>query len=218
LCTLCRSEVLELACVVCVCGVWQVEGAGSLFKRFRTGAMSLGSISEEAHRTLAIAMNRIGASAPTHLARRPWGRCAGDGVLGTVCWGRCAGDGVLGEVCWGRIGVPGCAWKCTTSLGRVAAVVPPPCNRGQGRAPASPGEQRGVAPPRVNRPDLRYFCHRAKLCITNLCLLCLCVAAAGAKSNSGEGGEAASRWMPDANGDLARSAIKQARLPLHRLP
>jgi glutamate synthase (NADPH/NADH) large chain len=29
-------------------------------KRFATGAMSFGSISEEAHTTLAIAMNRIG--------------------------------------------------------------------------------------------------------------------------------------------------------------
>jgi glutamate synthase domain-containing protein 2 len=34
----------------------------------------------------------------------------------------------------------------------------------------------------------------------------------GAKSNSGEGGESPSRWLPDANGDLARSAIKQVRL------
>lgn len=39
----------------------QVESAESILKRFATGAMSFGSISHEAHSTLAIAMNRIGA-------------------------------------------------------------------------------------------------------------------------------------------------------------
>jgi len=39
----------------------QVEPASEIMKRFATGAMSLGSISTEAHSTLAIAMNRIGA-------------------------------------------------------------------------------------------------------------------------------------------------------------
>ncbi|QMU27794.1 glutamate synthase large subunit [Adhaeribacter radiodurans] len=38
----------------------EVESAESIFKRFATGAMSFGSISHEAHTTLAIAMNRIG--------------------------------------------------------------------------------------------------------------------------------------------------------------
>ncbi|MEM7374042.1 MAG: glutamate synthase large subunit [Bacteroidota bacterium] len=38
----------------------EVETVESLFKRFATGAMSFGSISHEAHTTLAIAMNRIG--------------------------------------------------------------------------------------------------------------------------------------------------------------
>ncbi|WNJ20946.1 glutamate synthase large subunit [Pontibacter sp. G13] len=38
----------------------EVEPAESLFKRFATGAMSFGSLSHEAHSTLAIAMNRIG--------------------------------------------------------------------------------------------------------------------------------------------------------------
>src|SRR5258706_1053357 len=38
----------------------EVEPAAELVKRFSTGAMSLGSISTEAHTTLAIAMNRIG--------------------------------------------------------------------------------------------------------------------------------------------------------------
>lgn len=43
----------------------QVEPAESIFKRFATGAMSFGSISHEAHSTLAIAMNRIGAKSNT---------------------------------------------------------------------------------------------------------------------------------------------------------
>ncbi|MDQ0216120.1 glutamate synthase domain-containing protein 2/glutamate synthase domain-containing protein 1/glutamate synthase domain-containing protein 3 [Oikeobacillus pervagus] len=38
----------------------EVEPVESIFKRFKTGAMSYGSISEEAHVALAIAMNRIG--------------------------------------------------------------------------------------------------------------------------------------------------------------
>lgn len=38
----------------------EVEPATEIFKRFATGAMSFGSISHEAHTTLAIAMNRIG--------------------------------------------------------------------------------------------------------------------------------------------------------------
>jgi len=43
----------------------QVEPASSIVKRFSTGAMSFGSISREAHTTLAIAMNRIGGKSNT---------------------------------------------------------------------------------------------------------------------------------------------------------
>ncbi|MDA0183939.1 glutamate synthase large subunit [Solirubrobacter phytolaccae] len=42
-----------------------VESAADIVKRFVTGAMSLGSISREAHETLAIAMNRIGGKSNT---------------------------------------------------------------------------------------------------------------------------------------------------------
>ncbi len=42
-----------------------VEPASAIVKRFATGAMSLGSISTEAHSTLAIAMNRIGGKSNT---------------------------------------------------------------------------------------------------------------------------------------------------------
>jgi len=43
----------------------QVEPAESIMKRFKTGAMSYGSISKEAHETLAIAMNRINGKSNT---------------------------------------------------------------------------------------------------------------------------------------------------------
>ncbi|HWD97400.1 MAG TPA: glutamate synthase large subunit, partial [Bryobacteraceae bacterium] len=42
-----------------------VEPASEIVKRFATGAMSFGSISKEAHETLAIAMNRIGGRSNT---------------------------------------------------------------------------------------------------------------------------------------------------------
>ena len=45
--------------------VEEVEPANEIVKRFSTGAMSLGSISTEAHTTLAIAMNRIGGKSNT---------------------------------------------------------------------------------------------------------------------------------------------------------
>lgn len=43
----------------------EVEPAKDIVKRFATGAMSFGSISKEAHETLAIAMNRIGGKSNT---------------------------------------------------------------------------------------------------------------------------------------------------------
>ncbi len=43
----------------------EVEPAKEIVKRFATGAMSFGSISKEAHETLAIAMNRLGARSNT---------------------------------------------------------------------------------------------------------------------------------------------------------
>jgi glutamate synthase (ferredoxin) len=43
----------------------EVESVESIMKRFKTGAMSYGSISQEAHEALAIAMNRIGGKSNT---------------------------------------------------------------------------------------------------------------------------------------------------------
>jgi glutamate synthase (NADPH/NADH) large chain/glutamate synthase (ferredoxin) len=45
--------------------VEEVEPASEIVKRFTTGAMSFGAISKEAHETLAVAMNRIGAKSNT---------------------------------------------------------------------------------------------------------------------------------------------------------
>nr|NNM90257.1 glutamate synthase large subunit [Bacilli bacterium] len=43
----------------------EVESVDQIVKRFKTGAMSFGSISQEAHESLAIAMNRLGAKSNT---------------------------------------------------------------------------------------------------------------------------------------------------------
>jgi len=48
----------------------EVEPAAEIVKRFSTGAMSHGSISVEAHTTLAVAMNRIGGKSNTGEGRR----------------------------------------------------------------------------------------------------------------------------------------------------
>ena len=48
----------------------EVEPANEIVKRFSTGAMSFGSISREAHTTLAIAMNRIGGKIEHRRGRR----------------------------------------------------------------------------------------------------------------------------------------------------
>ena len=47
------------------CPLDEVEPAKEIVKRFTTGAMSYGAISKEAHETLAIAMNRLGAKSNT---------------------------------------------------------------------------------------------------------------------------------------------------------
>src|SRR5207237_1780983 len=43
----------------------EVEPVEAIMRRFKTGAMSYGSISKEAHETLAVAMNRIGGKSNT---------------------------------------------------------------------------------------------------------------------------------------------------------
>ena len=57
--------LLELTPVGPAVGLDEVEPEAELVRRFATGAMSFGSISEEAHQTLAVAMNRIGGKSNT---------------------------------------------------------------------------------------------------------------------------------------------------------
>ena len=54
----------------------EVEPVDSIVKRFATGAMSYGSISEEAHTDLAIAMNRLGPAFQHGRGRRGRGSAA----------------------------------------------------------------------------------------------------------------------------------------------
>jgi glutamate synthase (NADPH/NADH) large chain len=61
----------------------EVESVEEIMKRFKSGAMSYGSISQEAHETLAIAMNRIGGKSNTgeggeDPARYQWSNDRGD--------------------------------------------------------------------------------------------------------------------------------------------
>ena len=57
--------LLELKPAAEAIPIEEVEPAAAIFKRFSTGAMSYGSISAEAHETLAIAMNRLGGKSNT---------------------------------------------------------------------------------------------------------------------------------------------------------
>ena len=63
LCTL--RGLLKLKYAATAIPLEEVEPAKEIVKRFTTGAMSFGSISKEAHETLAIAMNRIGGMSNT---------------------------------------------------------------------------------------------------------------------------------------------------------
>ncbi|MDE3064525.1 MAG: glutamate synthase large subunit [Acidobacteriota bacterium] len=58
-------SLLDLVPAVAPVPLEEVESAASIIRRFSTGAMSYGSISEEAHTTLAIAMNRLGGRSNT---------------------------------------------------------------------------------------------------------------------------------------------------------
>jgi glutamate synthase domain-containing protein 2/glutamate synthase domain-containing protein 1/glutamate synthase domain-containing protein 3 len=57
--------LIELRCAPQAIPLEEVEPATEIVKRFTTGAMSLGALSREAHETLAIAMNRLGARSNT---------------------------------------------------------------------------------------------------------------------------------------------------------
>lgn len=76
----------------------QVESADSIVRRFKTGAMSYGSISQEAHETLAIAMNRIHGKSNTGEGGESLDRL----VPGPADRNRCS---AIKQVASGRFGV-----------------------------------------------------------------------------------------------------------------
>jgi glutamate synthase (NADPH/NADH) large chain len=76
----------------------EVEPVAEIVKRFSTGAMSYGSISQEAHETLAIAMNRLGAKSNTGEGGEDPDRYK---PLGNGDWKRSA----IKQVASGRFGV-----------------------------------------------------------------------------------------------------------------
>ena len=63
LCTL--RGLFEIKFAATPIPIEEVEPVESIMKRFKSGAMSYGSISQEAHETMAIAMNRIGGKSNT---------------------------------------------------------------------------------------------------------------------------------------------------------
>ncbi len=76
----------------------QVESVDSIVRRFKTGAMSYGSISQEAHETLAIAMNRIHGKSNTGEGGESVDRL----VPGPENYNRCS---AIKQVASGRFGV-----------------------------------------------------------------------------------------------------------------
>ena len=76
----------------------EVESVESIVKRFKTGAMSYGSISPEAHETLAVAMNRIGGKSNTGEGGESLDRL----VPGTKNNNKCS---AIKQVASGRFGV-----------------------------------------------------------------------------------------------------------------
>ncbi len=77
----------------------EVESVESLMKRFKSGAMSYGSISQEAHETLAIAMNRIGGRSNTGEGGEDPERYAWSNELGD------SKNSAIKQVASGRFGV-----------------------------------------------------------------------------------------------------------------
>ncbi len=75
--------LLDLKLAATPVPIEEVESVETIMKRFKSGAMSYGSISKEAHETLAIAMNRIGGKSNTgeggeDPARHDWSNELGD--------------------------------------------------------------------------------------------------------------------------------------------
>ena len=110
----------------------EVEPVSEIVKRFNTGAMSYGSISLEAHETLAIAMNRLGGRSNTGEGGEDVDRLMDD-----------ERRSVIKQVASGRFGV--------TSLYLTGALhFLPPCGRRPGAARGN-GRRRPPTPTKVTR-------------------------------------------------------------------
>ena len=78
-----------------LCPLEEVESAEEIVRRFKTGAMSYGSISQEAHECLAVAMNRLGGQVQLRRGRRD----------ARSAWARCTETRRIKQVASGRFGV-----------------------------------------------------------------------------------------------------------------
>eukprot|EP00668_Euglena_longa_P011617 GGOE01014026.1.p1 GENE.GGOE01014026.1~~GGOE01014026.1.p1 ORF type:complete len:2057 (-),score=451.46 GGOE01014026.1:451-6585(-) len=122
----------------------EVEPAANIVKRFVTGAMSYGSISGEAHRTLAVAMNRIGGKSNT-----------GEGGEETDRWQpKDNGDSeksAIKQVASGRFGV---------TIGYLGSAIEIQIKMAQGAKPGEGGElpghkvSKGIAATRHSTPGV----------------------------------------------------------------
>ena len=97
LCTL--RGLMELKLAEKPIPIEEVEPVEAIMKRFKSGAMSYGSISQEAHETLAIAMNRIGGKSNTGEGGEDPARYAWSNELGD------SKNSAIKQVASGRFGV-----------------------------------------------------------------------------------------------------------------
>src|SRR5207253_2772472 len=123
----------------------EVEPAKEIVKRFATGAMSLGSLSTEAHETLAIAMNRIGGKSNTGEGGEDQREAGGGG--GRRHRRRRRGEGELG---------PRRDRRARRRHGRVAGLLDPLGGRAVGdRSGRDAADARDEQTPRPDRRAIR---------------------------------------------------------------
>ena len=102
-----------------------VEPASEIVKRFATGAMSFGSISKEAHETLAIAMNRLGGKSNTGEGGEDEGRflpdANGDLRRSAIKQVASARFGVIQQVIWSMPMISKSRFRRARSRAKVAS-------------------------------------------------------------------------------------------------
>ena len=196
----------------------EVETASDIVKRFATGAISLGSISREAHETMAIAMNRIGARSNTGEGGEDYHRYTPDDNGDSR-------NSAMKQVASGRFGV---------TISYLASASDLQIKMAQGSKPGEGGQLPGhkiddyigwvrnstpgvelISPPPhhdiYSIEDLGQLIYDLKNSISREAHETMAIAMnrIGARSNTGEGGEDYHRYTPDDNGDSRNSAMKQ---------